>query len=92
MKTPWGDERSKEFTRELEKQLSRFGMKKDGKLESVGSHDDLAMSIALANWATKEFRGSVMLLDDDLPGFDKWFLDSPSQGASRMTGDDWFVA
>ena len=92
LKTPWGDERSKEFTRELEKQLSRFGMKKDGKLESVGSHDDLAMSIALANWATKEFRGSVMLLDDDLPGFDKWFLDSPSQGASRMTGDDWFVA
>ena len=61
-------------------------------MESVGSHDDLAMAIALANWATKEFRGSVILLDDDLPGFDKWFLDSPGKGAQRMTGDDWFVA
>ena len=92
IRTPWGNERSKEYTRELEKQLSRFGMTKSGKLESVGSHDDLAMAIALANWATKEFRGSVILLDDELPGFDKWFLDAPGRGAERLTGDDWFVA
>jgi hypothetical protein len=56
IKTPWGDERSKEFTRTLETQLSRFGMQRNGRLESVGSHDDLAMSLALANWATKEFK------------------------------------
>jgi len=39
-------------------------------LESVGVHDDLAMSLALANWATKEFRGSIVMLDDILPGLD----------------------
>ena len=50
-----------------------FGMQKNGKLESVGVHDDLAVSIALANWASKEFKGSVMLLDDYMPGFDNWF-------------------
>ena len=48
-------------------------MQKDGKLESVGVHDDLAMSLALANWASKEFKGSVVLLDDVMPAFDGWF-------------------
>jgi hypothetical protein len=45
-------------------------MQKNGRLESVGVHDDLAMSLALANWATKEFRGSIVMLDDILPGLD----------------------
>ena len=47
-------------------------MTKWGRLESVGTHDDLAMGLALANWATKEFKGSVVMLDDFLPGFDDW--------------------
>ena len=38
----------------------------------MGVHDDLAMSLALANWASKEFKGSVVLLDDYMPGFDYW--------------------
>ena len=68
-------------------------MKRNGRLESVGSHDDLAMAVALANWGTKEFKGSVMLLDDDdLPGFDKWFLGAPSVNNPRFGGDDIFVA
>ena len=73
IKTPYGDERSRKYTNTLEQELNRFGMQKDGKVESVGVHDDLAMSIALANWAAKEFKGSVMLLDDYMPGFDEWF-------------------
>tara|TARA_R110000824_G_scaffold304120_2_gene491924 strand:- start:950 stop:2422 length:1473 start_codon:yes stop_codon:yes gene_type:complete len=73
IKTPYGDERSRKYTNTLEQELNRFGMQKNGKLESVGVHDDLAMSIALANWASKEFKGSVMLLDDYMPGFDSWF-------------------
>jgi hypothetical protein len=73
IKTPYGDERSRKYTNTLEQELNRFGMQKSGKLESVGVHDDLAMSIALANWASKEFKGSVMLLDDYMPGFDEWF-------------------
>jgi len=89
IKTPWGNEKSKEFTRILETQLSRFGMQKNGRLESVGTHDDLAMSLALANWATKEFKGSIVMLDDYLDGFDKWFGDVPQ---NRVAGVDWFVA
>ena len=77
IKTPYGDERSKQFTHKLEEELTRFGMQKSGRLESVGVHDDLAMALALANWGTKEFRGSVMLLDDYLPGFDDWISGKP---------------
>jgi phage FluMu gp28-like protein len=73
IRTPYGDERSKKYTHLLEQELNRFGMQKNGKLESVGVHDDLAMSLALANWASKEFKGSVILLDDYMPGFDSWF-------------------
>ena len=89
IKTPWGDERSREFTRTLETQLTRFGMQKNGRLESVGVHDDLAMALALANWATKEFRGSLVSLDDYLGGFDEWFGDVPQ---NHVAGVDWFVA
>ena len=80
IKTPYGDERSKKYTHTLETELNRFGMQKSGKLESVGTHDDLAMSIALANWASKEFKGSIMLLDDYMPGFDDWFKGESKPG------------
>ena len=73
IKLPYGDERSRAYTHKVEQELNRFGMQKDGKLESVGVHDDLAMSLALANWASKEFKGSVVLLDDVMPAFDGWF-------------------
>ena len=90
IKTPWGDEKSKEFTRTLETQLNRFGMTKKGRLESVGVHDDLAMALALANWATKQFRGSVIDLDDYMPEFGNW-LDGGSDTRS-VAGVNWFVA
>jgi hypothetical protein len=89
LKTPWGDERSREFTRTLETQLTRFGMQKNGRLESVGVHDDMAMALALANWATKEFRGSMVSLDDYLDGFDEWFGEVPQ---NHVAGATWFVA
>ena len=93
LKTPWGDEKSREHTRMLETQLSRFGMTNAGRLESVGSHDDLAMGLALANWGTKEFRGNILLLEeDDMPGFDSWFLGAPSMPNPTFGGDDIFVA
>ena len=88
IKTPWGDEKSKEFARTLETQLSRFGMQKNGRLESVGSHDDLAVSVALANWATKEFRGTIVLLDDYLDGVDDWFGDVPQR---NVAGASWYT-
>jgi len=76
IKTPYGDDASREFTHVLETELNRFGMTKQGKLESVGVNDDLAMALALANWATKEFKGSVVLLDDYLPGLGEWVEDN----------------
>ena len=84
IKTPYGDERSKKFTHKLEEELNRFGMQKNGRLESVGTHDDLAMSLALANWATKEFKGSIVMLDDILPGFDS-ILTGRTGGGGWMT-------
>lgn len=88
IRTPYGDEKSKEFTHKLETELNRFGMTKQGRLESVGVHDDLAMGLALANWGSKEFKGSVVMLDDYLPGFGDWLQ-------AEMTpkgGHSWFMA
>lgn len=73
IKLPYGDERSREYTHKVEQELNRFGMQKNGRLESVGVNDDLAMSLALANWATKEFKGKVVLLDDVMENFENWF-------------------
>jgi phage terminase large subunit-like protein len=87
IRTPYGDERSRTFTHKLEQELNRFGMQKNGKLESVGTHDDLAMALALANWGTKEFRGTVVLLDDWMPGFGDW-LDNTVGG--KNTGG-WMI-
>lgn len=73
IKLPYGNERSREYTHRVEQELNRFGMQKNGRLESVGVNDDLAMSLALANWATKEFKGKVVLLDDVMENFENWF-------------------
>ena len=80
IKTPYGNEKSRQFTHKLEEELNRFGMQKNGRLESVGVHDDLAMSLALANWGTKEFKGSIVLLDDILPGLDNIITGRPNNG------------
>ncbi len=80
IKTPYGNEISRQFTHKLEEELNRFGMQKNGRLESVGVHDDLAMSLALANWGTKEFKGSIVLLDDILPGLDNIITGKSSRG------------
>jgi hypothetical protein len=87
IKLPYGNERSREYTHKVEQELNRFGMQKSGKLESVGINDDLAMSLALANWATKEFKGKVVLLDDVMENFDNWF-DSDSRNSEL---DGWMI-
>ena len=87
IKLPYGNEESRVYTHKLETELHRFGMQKSGKLESVGTHDDLAMSIALANWASKEFKGSVVLLDDYMPGFDSWVSSKPKSEDDGL----WFI-
>ena len=46
------------------------------------------MSLALSNWATKEFRGSIIALDDYLDGFNEWFGDVPQR---NVAGASWFT-
>ena len=87
IRTPYGDERSREFTHKLEQELNRFGMQKNGKLESVGTHDDLAMALALANWGTKEFKGTFVMLDDYLPGFGDYITGE----TSPKKNDGWMI-
>jgi hypothetical protein len=47
------------------------------------------MSLALANWATKEFKGSVVLLDDVLPGFDEYLRGKPHR--NNNPADGWMI-
>ena len=68
MRLPWGDDRSRSLMAELEKELLMFGMSKKGRLDSIGRHDDFAIALALAHWATTEFRERIVDLDDIMMG------------------------
>ena len=68
MRLPWGDERARDLIGQLEKELLMFGMSKKGRLESIARHDDFAIALALANWATTEFRERIVDLDDLMEG------------------------
>jgi hypothetical protein len=47
------------------------------------------MALALANWGTKEFKGSVQLLDDILPGLDEYIGGTPHR--NKGNNDGWLV-
>ena len=49
------------------------------------------MALALANWATKEFRGSIVLLDDVLPGIDEWLTGKPHRNDNDSMADGWMI-
>jgi hypothetical protein len=68
MRLPFGDENSRDMTMALEHELLMFGMSKKGRLESIARHDDFAIALALANWATTEFRERIIDLDEIMPG------------------------
>ena len=68
MRLPWADDRSRALVGQLEKELLMFGMSKKGRLESIARHDDLAIALALANWATTEFRERIVDLDELMEG------------------------
>jgi len=44
-------------------ELSMFTMLPNGKMESLGRHDDTVIALALAVQATKEYRDSIVVLD-----------------------------
>tara|TARA_R110002050_G_scaffold287851_1_gene439314 strand:- start:5821 stop:7224 length:1404 start_codon:yes stop_codon:yes gene_type:complete len=61
---PYGNEASRRVTNMLVEELSMFSITDSGKFEGVGAHDDLVMSLALANAATHVLGQSFVLLDD----------------------------
>lgn len=44
-------------------ELSMFTMLPNGKMESLGAHDDTVIALALAVQATKEYRDNIVILD-----------------------------
>jgi len=70
MRFPYGDETSRRVTNLLIEELSMFSITHSGKFEGVGAHDDLVMSLALANAAT-HVMGQTFLLLDDMGIFDE---------------------
>ena len=45
-------------------ELSMFAITERGKFEGIGAHDDMVMSLALANAATFQVSENFILLDD----------------------------
>ena len=61
---PYKDEGStRRLMNALLNELSMFTMLANGKMESLGAHDDMVIALALAVQATKEYRESIVILD-----------------------------
>ena len=61
---PYGNEESRRVTTALVEELSMFSITETGRFEGVGAHDDMVMSLALANAATQTMSEKFLLLDD----------------------------
>ncbi len=61
---PYGDNASRRLTGALIEEFSMLLRTSSGRFEGVGSHDDLVMSLALANAASQGTGGQFILLDD----------------------------
>ena len=64
MNFPYGNEESRRVSSTLIEELSMFAITERGKFEGVGAHDDMVMSLALANAATYRATDNFILLDD----------------------------
>jgi hypothetical protein len=64
MNFPYGNEESRRVTSTLIEELSMFAITERGKFEGVGAHDDMVMSLALANAATYQMSDKFILLDN----------------------------
>jgi hypothetical protein len=61
---PYKDEgRTRRMMDTLLNELSMFTMLPNGKMESLGKHDDTVIALALAVQATKEYRDNIVVLD-----------------------------
>ena len=64
MNFPYGNEESRKVSSILIEELSMFAITERGKFEGIGAHDDMVMSLALANAATYQASETFILLDD----------------------------
>ena len=64
MNFPYGNEESRRVTSALVEELSMFAITERGRFEGIGAHDDMVMSLALANAATFQITDNFILLDD----------------------------
>ena len=87
MRFPYGDETSRRVTNMLIEELSMFSITHSGKFEGVGAHDDLVMSLALANAATHSM-GETFLLLDDMGIFDE-VAPVRNNTANSIVGVNW---
>jgi len=81
---PYGNEESRKVSSLLIEEMSMFAITERGKFEGIGAHDDMVMSLALANAATYQATDNFILLDDlglfgDAP-------QRPQQGYSSTIG------
>jgi phage terminase large subunit-like protein len=66
LKIPYMDEgATRRHMNTLITELSTFTMLENGRMESLGSHDDMVISLALAVQATKEYRDNIVILDSE---------------------------
>jgi len=61
---PYGNEESRRVSSTLIEELSMFAITESGRFEGVGAHDDMVMSLALANAATHQYTDTYVLLDE----------------------------
>ena len=64
IRLPYGNEESRRVSSALIEELSMFAITDKGKFEGIGAHDDMVMSLALANAATYQATDNFILLDD----------------------------
>ena len=64
IRLPYGNEESRRVTATLIEELSMFAITEQGKFEGIGAHDDMVMSLALANAATHTMSEKFIHLDD----------------------------
>lgn len=64
IRLPYGNEESRRVTSALVEELSMFAITETGKFEGIGAHDDMVMSLALANAATYQATDHFVLLDE----------------------------
>jgi len=64
IRLPYGNEESRRVTSTLIEELSMFAITEGGKFEGIGAHDDMVMSLALANSATYTMNEKFIHLDD----------------------------